>query len=35
MFLISNRKNQFLKKDPRNKKYGYGNNLEAPKNIKK
>ncbi len=35
MFHISNRKSLLLKKDPQNNNYGYGNNLEAHKNIKK
>ena len=35
MFHISNRKNLLLKNDPQNNKYGYGNNLEAHKNIRK
>ena len=35
MFHISNSKNLLLKKDPQNNKFGYGNNLEAHRNIKK
>ena len=35
MFLISNKKGLSLRKGPRSKKYGYGNNLEALKNTKK